>query len=418
MKILIYSDYFRKKSGYAREIADLLPYFKAAGHEIAMVALGYTGYPLETDHEITVYPADVITNGKTKGVSSYFAPEILDYAIDDFKPDVVFTRQDYFCLKEIGLILARPRGFKWVHWGLADGEPLGKDTEQPLEWMHEHIFTTEFTKRVVQAEQPLAQGEVIMPPINNYTWDIFSAEEKKDLPKAREARRQAKGIKGYDAYIACVARNQRRKNMPVLFEAIKVLKDKYQINPLLMLVSHSTKTPGGNIAGYDLDHLIKYFGVEDNVYVAGRTDGKILHDEAVAEIYAMCDVFALPTMGEGFGLIFPEAMYAGLPVVTTNYSACTEVVKGRGILVDPIAFVWDEDNAKEAIVTASDFAFGIAKALDPIGNTEANMAKSRELFLPSLRPEVIAKRLLAVMQKAVDTDVQPLALRKPDGTNN
>ena len=184
-----------------------------------------------------------------------------------------------------------------------------------------------------------------------------------------------------------------------------------------MLVAHQTLTPGGNFAGWDLDHLVKHFGIEDNVFVAGRTDGKILHDEAVAEIYAMSDMFALPTMGEGFGLIFGEAMYAKLPIVTTDYSACTEVVDKRGILVSPDAYVWDMDNTKEAIVSAEHFAMSLRDAHINISQYRQVMEKSQEDFLKELTPEKVANRLLTVMERAVKNDIQPLAL-KSNGNNN
>jgi glycosyltransferase involved in cell wall biosynthesis len=251
-----------------------------------------------------------------------------------------------------------------------------------------------------------------MPPINSKTWDIFSAEEKKDLKKARAERRKKHGLQGqFDVFIACVARNQRRKNLPVLFESLKVLKEAHKINPLLMLVAHGAKTPSGNFAGWDLDHLVKHFGVEENVFVAGRTDGKILHDEAVAQIYLMADMFALPTMGEGFGLIFGEAMYAGLPVVTTDYSACTEVVAHRGVLVKPTAFVWDMDNTKEAIVSAEDFAQGIVDVMDASDRTKDSWKTNQEAFLRQQNPELVAESLLAVMRRAVEEDVQCLAFK-------
>ena len=49
MKILLYGDYLRWTSGYAREFRDILPYFLKAGHEVRQVALGYNGFPVEKE---------------------------------------------------------------------------------------------------------------------------------------------------------------------------------------------------------------------------------------------------------------------------------------------------------------------------------------------------------------------------------
>jgi len=418
MKILIYSDYYKKKSGYAKEMRDLIPMFIKAGHQIGYVALGYTGLPVNDNKDIKVYPADVVISSPSGKVSSYFAPEILDYAIDDFKPDIVFTRQDYFALKNIGLVLSRPRGFKWVHWGLVDGEPLGKFGEEPLKWMHEHIFTTEFTKKVVQDINPEAEGEVIMPPINPKDWDVFSEEEKKDLDTVKEKLRNKYGLeKHFTDFIVCVARNQQRKNLPVLFESIKELKKiNPKRNPLLMLISHETKSKEGNTAGWDLEHLIRYFGIEENVFIVGRTDDKMLEDNAVADIYSMGDIFALPTMGEGFGLIFGEAMYSGLPIVTTDYSACSEVVKNKGFLVTPNDYVWDTDNVKQAIVSAKEFAYYLNKALNLSKEKKEEMRKEGFDFVSKLTPELVSKKILDIFDKVVEEDKQPLIFKKKNDT--
>jgi glycosyltransferase involved in cell wall biosynthesis len=53
--------------------------------------------------------------------------------------------------------------------------------------------------------------------------------------------------------------------------------------------------------------------------------------------YVNADCFCLPTVQEGFGLVFAEAMAAGLPVVACRAAAVPEVVEdGRtGLLVEP-----------------------------------------------------------------------------------
>jgi len=57
----------------------------------------------------------------------------------------------------------------------------------------------------------------------------------------------------------------------------------------------------------------------------------------VPQILKAIDVFALPSVGEGFGISLIEAMYMGLPCVATDVGGIPEVVKngGTGILVPP-----------------------------------------------------------------------------------
>lgn len=57
----------------------------------------------------------------------------------------------------------------------------------------------------------------------------------------------------------------------------------------------------------------------------------------VPALLAACDLFMLPSLSEGLGLVYLEAMSQGLPVVATNVSAINEVVADgeTGLLVPP-----------------------------------------------------------------------------------
>ena len=58
---------------------------------------------------------------------------------------------------------------------------------------------------------------------------------------------------------------------------------------------------------------VKELGLEDRVVFTGA-----LNDDEKWAAYARADVFALPTYSENFGIVVAEALWAGVPVITTK----------------------------------------------------------------------------------------------------
>ena len=81
-----------------------------------------------------------------------------------------------------------------------------------------------------------------------------------------------------------------------------------------------------------ISSIIQELDLQENVILAGE-----ITDENLAEIYSASDVFIMPSTGEGFGIVFLEALASGLPVIAGNKDGSADPLKDGelGILVNP-----------------------------------------------------------------------------------
>ncbi len=81
-----------------------------------------------------------------------------------------------------------------------------------------------------------------------------------------------------------------------------------------------------------LDKIIIQLGLYDVVIFAGQ-----IPDEELAAHFNLADIFIMPSEKEGFGIVFIEAMFYGIPVIAGNADGSVDALcNGElGLLVDP-----------------------------------------------------------------------------------
>ncbi|MEM6761438.1 MAG: glycosyltransferase family 4 protein [Pseudomonadota bacterium] len=116
-----------------------------------------------------------------------------------------------------------------------------------------------------------------------------------------------------------------RKGYDVLLAALRKLGDLAFHCDIVGSPEHDPATAGA------IRRQVKESGLTDRVILHGG-----LPEEGIAALFGAATVFALATRYEGFGMVFAEALAAGLPVVGTRAGAVPDVVPGdAGALVEP-----------------------------------------------------------------------------------
>jgi len=124
-------------------------------------------------------------------------------------------------------------------------------------------------------------------------------------------------------YILYVGTLEGRKNITTLINAYAKLR-KAGINHKLVIAGRK----GWKYA--DIFTAIERNNLQNDIIFTG-----FVEREELPLLYNLADVFAYPSLYEGFGIPPLEAMACGTPVVVSNSSSLPEVVGDAGILIDP-----------------------------------------------------------------------------------
>jgi len=161
---------------------------------------------------------------------------------------------------------------------------------------------------------------------------VYNANEDRvpsaDSAAARAAFRLAHGLCADDVAVLFVARNYALKGLEPLLESFARATQK-RPNARLMVCG------GGGRQDRNFRRRAVRLGIDDR----GRFFGFVADIRAC---FSGCDVFAFPTFYDPCSLVVPEALAAGLPVLTTRQNGASELLTDSvdGFIVDS---PWDLD---------------------------------------------------------------------------
>lgn len=161
-----------------------------------------------------------------------------------------------------------------------------------------------------QYSQPIAR---VPPPFDLQSWDrALATAAAEELPDQRPT-------------VLCVGVQYPRKNVLTLIRAAAILRNHVPMVEV-RIASQGPEWP-------HLYRLAKQLQLQQTVTFLGY----LAYPDLVRE-YINCQVFCLPSLQEGFGLVFTEAMATAKPIVASRSSSTPELIEDgiQGLLATPL----------------------------------------------------------------------------------
>jgi glycosyltransferase involved in cell wall biosynthesis len=306
-------------AGAENHLLTLLSGLRKRGIDASVILLVEPGEPMDdyvkaaTDHAI---PVERLTIHRDLDFTLYSR---LRQMLRQLKPDVVHTH----------LLHADLYGIPAARWA---GIPVVSSRH------NDDAFRRRFLIRLVNrglwgmVDAGIAISDAIarfsveiegVPPAKIHTiYYGLEAIQPLDRAVVRAALIDEWGLKSDDVLIGTVCRLIEQKGISFGLQAFVRLADSFP-NARLIIVGDGVLRP-------TLENEAQALGIGHRVYFLGwRTD--------IPSIMAALDVFLVPSLWEGFGLVLLEAMAQATPIIASAVSAIPEiVVHGEtGLLVPP-----------------------------------------------------------------------------------
>jgi glycosyltransferase involved in cell wall biosynthesis len=314
-------------SGYGQQAALFIPRLQAQGHELA-VACNYGLHDITLDWGgLTCFPADGVYGTRT--MPTWAA---------DYQADLVLALCDAWVLKPGEW----PPGPPVALWAPVDHSSLPAMVRDVL--AHDRIrpvAMSRFGERLMRAER--------LNPF--YVPHGVDTQLFRPHPELRGKARADLGVPEDAFLVGMVAANVGNPSAPrkAFNEAFAAAAEFAGRHRDAWFYCHSEGNPRPGAGGINLHKLAGRRGLpEGRIRIpTDETWHRGIPHGFVAYAYQAMDVLVHCSMGEGFGLAGLEAQACGVPVISSDHSAMTELC-GAGWLVD--GQPWN-DEAQEADFT-------------------------------------------------------------------
>jgi glycosyltransferase involved in cell wall biosynthesis len=356
-------------------------------HEIHYLGIGYSGETI-VDRGLTIYP----TNPKGGDVFAAFQAQRM---IEEIDPDLVFILHDIWCFEHYLKILGPYRDrLRIVGYIPLDGKIINEENAAPLERADRVVVYTEFAQKEFEGAfdrlRAKRGGEFPAVDVIPHGVDLSHFHpfpQLKQASFASPARTDAKRKVFPDLpdpetsfIVLNASRFDKRKRVDLTIAGFARFAAGKPANVRLCLHHAILGEPEND----QIRSLVARFDLKERVWLNPLAGG-VVDDPALNLLYNACDAGINTSMGEGWGLVSFEHGAAGAAQIVPAHSACVEVWRGRGEMIEPARRYIPEFSILELGEVSAE---GVAEALENLyGDPQRSRQLAQAAYQAALNPE-------------------------------
>lgn len=254
-----------------------------------------------------------------------------------FRPRTIFC--GHLFLLPLAVLLARIFRIKvWLQLhGIEAWQPLSGKSEKYWRNVESVTCVSRYTRRRFLAWADIDGDKVHVLP--NTVSDSF-------LPQDRDVARKEFDIERNKVILLTVSRLASAERYKGHDLVLQMLPRLLQNNPDVMYL-----VAGEGDDRQRLESMAQDLGIQHAVRFLGKVP-----NENLPALYTAADLFLMPSTGEGFGIVFLEAMACGTPALGLNVDGSTDPLRDG-----EMGFICDADHLVEEIEKA--LSFGRSESL-------------------------------------------------------
>lgn len=189
---------------------------------------------------------------------------------------------------------------------------------QAVKRAYQIIAISEFTKKDILKFYPKVNPNKIYVAHHGFNNDRYRPLRHTDNLKFRPK---------YNRYILFIGRLEEKKNVLGMIKAYALLRKERRIQHKLVLAGNKK---------YGFEKVEEYIKLLPETVKKDIIFPGYILDQDLPIILREADLFLFTTLFEGFGMPILEAFASGVPVITSNTTACPEIAGDAALTVNPL----------------------------------------------------------------------------------